>query len=355
MTIETATSLSPEAAHPEVPPLHMATREQWQDNIANRQGIARDGRSSNVLEPERTPEAAQHPAADMDAVDQELSTTHKWYKETFWEEYKVKFAQGLFLGTNLRYIPHSVASRIVPALESTGVGLVDPRVMNAKIGAGASASYSPAEDRIRLRLNANPSRYELDTAHELYHKLSGGTFVTNPEVTDYVERWRGGYTNVPEKGNTLSTHLNLDEAIIHQLALGTLTRDFETLDPDERFDGNRDQYIRRKVVAIFVNESHGIIDVKTLTNAVFEDSGVEGSTGLRRQLVKEAVTAYGWGALRRLETLCNYAYSGLTDNIDDKGRKVLQEEILNRIHPPQFDEAGNIVGLGTIDVEGIHF
>jgi hypothetical protein len=317
-------------------------REQWQANMAVRQGIG-DGPNANLREPLRP----RGPIAYLKQVRQGegLSGQHRRL-EAFWPHFKAEFAKDVRRGIQEGYIPHYVDERIGPALEKTGVRVVDSYILDPE-DRGHSATYTPGIDEVRMRPAKDIARHVLDVAHEFYHKLSGGTFQVDPKNPKEIYRRRGGYNSFQQKeAAERHGHRNVDEVAIHQLALGTMTGDFETLDPDKRADGNMDQYTRRKIVATFVDMAGGAIKVRSLTNAVFEDSGPEGSSELRRRFVRETVNAYGWGALRKLETLCDSAEKMTPD--------MLQSEILDRIQPPLFDTEGTIVRQGKIEVEGMH-
>jgi hypothetical protein len=316
---------------PESQDLQLVSRDEWQTNVSARQGIG-DGPNANLLEPLRQYQKGDGPIEYLRQVRQGLGEQHRRL-EAFWPDFKTGFARGVCRGIQEGYIPPYVEERIAPTLEKTGVGLADPRVIDPE-NQGFSAVYNPHIDQFRMKPAKDPSRYELDATHELYHKLSGGTFQADPKNPQHIQRQRGGYNSFPRTNGRESEHRNVDEVTIHQLALGTITGDFETLDPDKRADGNMDQYTRRKVIATFVDRAGGAIDVRSLTKAGFEDSGPDGSTELRRQLVGETVTAYGWGALRKIETLCNYAEQVAPDT--------LRQEVLGRIQPPQFDEVGSV-------------
>lgn len=85
--------------------------------------------------------------------------------------------------------------------------------------------------------------------------------------------------------------------------------------------------------------------MKTVTKAFFEDTGPEGSTQSRRQLVREVSQAYGPGALNKLDKLMD-----LTDMI---GNNRFDEIIFSRIHPPEVDDQGRVLKQGYIDTENL--
>jgi len=99
------------------------------------------------------------------------------------------------------------------------------------------------------------------------------------------------------------------------------------------------------VFAEFIGRSQGAIDMKTVTKAFFEDTGPEGSTQSRRQLVREVSQAYGPGALNKLDKLMD-----LTDMI---GNNRFDEIIFSRIHPPEVDDQGRVLKQGYIDTENL--
>lgn len=333
----------------EVQSTQLATREQWQENVATRHGIG-VGQSANVLEPVRLYQKGDGVLAYLRQAREGLGVHQRDFEES-WPEFKNRFAEGVQRGIVEGYIPPFVQTRVEPALERTGVGLVDTRIIDGMYR-GASAFYNVYADQFRMKPTEHPGLRDLNASHELFHKLAGGTFERDPTAPDQIHRHRTGYNNISDREGWASKHLNLDEVVAQQLALGVVTGDFETLDPDRRADGNKGYYVRRKIVASFVDRAQGAIQVRTLTKAAFEDTDPDGGYELRRQLVQEVVAAYGWGAMQKLEALCDYAYSGLGTDADAEER--VDPAILDRIHPPQFDDEGNIVQWGRIDIEDVH-
>ncbi len=51
---------------------------------------------------------------------------------------------------------------------------------------------------------------------------------------------------------------------------------YEIIDPDERIADQGTYFLDRKVLALFIKGSNGVINLRTMTNAFFEDSGPEG-------------------------------------------------------------------------------
>lgn len=320
----------------------LATREQWQTDVATRQGIG-GGPNANLREPMLLYREGEGPLAYLRQVHQGLGKHHRRLRERL-PVLKMEFAAGVRRGIQEGYVPAYVADRIEPALEQTSVRLADPRVIDPQ-KKDIRATYDPTTDEIRLRPTspARPGMDLLDFNHEVYHKISGGTFTGDHKG---ILRLRAGYNNYESTEGTKPGHPNIDEAIVHHLALSNIVGGFGELDPDRRTDVNTGHYTRRKVLAAFVDRARGTVHVQSLTNGFFEDAGPGGSTELRRRLVRETVRAYGWGALRKLEALCEYAGQVPAGE--------LQQEVLDRIQPPQLDEAGNIVRQGNIDIPGPH-
>jgi hypothetical protein len=127
--------------------------------------------------------------------------------------------------------------------------------------------------------------------------------------------------------------------------MGILTGDFETFDPDQRADGDRVYYRYRKVLATFINRSGGVVHVRTFTNGYFEDTGPEGGTKERRQLIREAREASGPGAMTKLDKLFD-----LSDLVDDAR---FDEVVLSRIHPLELDEQRHVVKQGYINTQNL--
>lgn len=176
----------------------------------------------------------------------------------------------------------------------------------------------------------------LDLAHESTHQMSGGTFSAG-------ERMRTGFSN-ESRGE--QKRVTLTEIATHHVALGILTGDFETFDPDKRADKNRTHYLDRKVYTMALEGSNGVMQVRSLTRALFEDSGPEGSTHFRRVLVGEATDAFGARALHKIQELTDYAYKlyGLVDM-----------KLISKYIQPPVVENGKVVVQGVLDVEAAEY
>jgi hypothetical protein len=261
-----------------------------------------------------------------------------------WPHFKKLFINGVTKGIEQGYIPAAVRDRLEAALNQTRVRAVDAVVMDAHAG-GLAGYYRSETDEVGIRhdIPTGGREYHSTLTHEVKHKVSGGTFKQSTPQDPHHFRSRVGYSN--ELPDGVYTRTGLNEAVTQHLAMGCLTDDFETFDPDERADGNRTYYRYRKVVATFINGARGLIDVKTVTNGFYEDSGPGGSTQDRIKLIRETVQAYGWGALAKLEKLCELA------DIVDAGR--FEQIVLSRIHPAQVDENGNVLAKGYIDTKNL--
>lgn len=275
--------------------------------------------------------------------NRDLSKSHQGLHEA-WPKFRETFVRGIKKGIEQGYIPTKVADRLESALNKTSVRVTDSAVLDT-YDHQMSAYYRNDHDEIGIRHNIEEigGKYQHSLAHEFTHKVSGGTFKSPEDDSTEYNRPRVGFST--EIKPEVLNRTGLNEAVTHHVTLGILTGDFETFDPDERQDGNKTYYDYRKVLATFINRSRGLIDVKTITNGFFEDTGPEGSTEARRKLIREVNQAYGPRALTKLDKLLNLTDSLSTDRID--------EIILSRIHPPEIDEQGNINARGRIDTENL--
>jgi len=260
-----------------------------------------------------------------------------------WPHFQETYVAGFRKGVELGYIPASAEGRLEAALTRTSVRVADSAVLDTY--GPMAAYYRNDHDEIGIRHDIEKigENFQDNLAHEFTHKISGGTFKT-PEIDNTeFNRSRVGFSTEfrPEVVN----RTGLNEAVTQHVTLGIITGDFETLDPDTRADKDNSYYGYRKVLSEFVGRSRGLIDLKTITNAFFEDAGPDGGIQSRRQLVKEVRQAYGPGALSKLEKLM-----GLADMI---GSDRFDEIIFSRMHPPELNEHGGVVKQGFIDTKNL--
>jgi len=121
--------------------------------------------------------------------------------------------------------------------------------------------------------------------------------------------------------------------------------DFETVDPYKRHDGNYTFGWERTVLSAFLEGAHGLIDVKSLSDAYYEDSGPEGSIMARKKMMGQIRSAYGSGALKALEELMGM-------NCIENSRQ--RHSILAAaITSSTLDSDGKVTALGKIDASQI--
>jgi hypothetical protein len=309
--------------------------------------------SISQLSTEQIDEEAQLAAAHLGLISdtfikemidaRDISSSHQALIE-IWPTFKETFLDGIEKGIAEGYIPADVISRLGPGLTKTSVRIADAAVLWA-FGA-ISAYYSDEYDEIGVRHDVTKAgeKYIDNLAHEFIHKISGGTFISPDKGSTKYSRARVGYSTsstIPEDINKIG----INEAVTQHLALGVLTGDFETVSPEKRDDGDKIYKEYRKILATFIDRSMGLVNLKTITNGFFEDSGPKGSTELRRKLVRETKNAYGAGALNKLDKLME-----LSDIV--KAEK-FDEIILSRIHPPKLDASHNIIEKGYIDTSNL--
>ncbi len=272
----------------------------------------------------------------------DISESHQGLLEA-WPHFQETYVQGVKNGVELGYIPKSVEDRLEAALTKTTVRVADSAVLDAY--GSMTAYYRNDHDEIGVRHDIQEvgEGFHDNLTHEFTHKVSGGTFKTPETDSTEFKRSRVGFST--ELKPEVLNRTGLNEAVTHHVTLGILTGDFKTLDPDKREDKDNTYHSYRKVLAEFVDRSRGLIDIKTVTNAFFEDTGPEGGTQSRRKLVQEVKQAYGPGALNKLDKLMD-----LTDMI---GSERFDEIIFSRIHPPELDEQGHVVKQGYIDTKNL--
>lgn len=270
--------------------------------------------------------------------NRDISESHQGLLDA-WSHFNEAYVKGVKNGVELGYIPKIAEDRLEAALTKTSVRVMDAAVLDTY--GPMTAYYRNDHDEIGVRHDVQETgeSFHENLAHEFTHKISGGTFKP-PEAgsTDCIRQRVGFSTEMkPEALNKTS----LNEAVTHHVTLGILSGDFETVDPDKRGDKDNTYYGYLKVFAEFISRAQGIIGMKTVTNALFEDTGPQGGTQSRRQLILEGSRAYGQGALNQLVKLMD-----LTDII---GNDRYDEVIFSRIHPPELDEKGQVIKQGYID------
>ena len=281
------------------------------------------------------------PAILADPVIQEylekrdLSDAHTQLVEAWPKACRI-VTEGVRRGIAEGYIPADVMQRLDDALQRTTVRVVDEAILSYY--ASASAYYQNTTDEIGLvhDTKSEENFYVENSVHELLHKLSGGTFwegktdsdATEPKHTETKHyRPRVGFATMQGSGKA-QTREGLNEAVTQHMTAAFMSGDFETLDPDQRTDGNNIYYGYRKVLAALVERSGGQIDQKMVMNAYFEDTGAEGAITARMQFIRGIYKAYGSGALRKIDELMRSSETCL--NVGE-----LEERVLQCIVPPQ--------------------
>jgi hypothetical protein len=267
--------------------------------------------------------------------------------EQAWPDFLDKYRHGLDKGIVLGYVPNDRRQVLEQAARKSAFRVVDAAILEASCP-GMQAYYSNAKDEIgisHLAVARDDDLY-IPLAHELTHEISGGTFLTQPEQVAY--RIRVGYDTEIRPNENAREKFN--EFLTQHVTMGILTGDFVTLDPDKRPDGDKTYYEARKTGAAFVEKSGGIIDIKTLINGFFEDTTQSGGLEHRRQMIKQTRLAYGKGVIRKLEALAELAENVAMLSWAAPLSEKLEELVFSRIHSPVFDDNGEIIKTGEIDL-----
>jgi hypothetical protein len=295
------------------------------------------GESSPLLD-DRRPAIMADPQVQAYLDSRDISGSHQELVEA-WPRCAAEFTEGLHHGIELGYIPPEVEARLADTLHKTTIRMKDAAFFDDYV-----AAYSNSSDEVGLRHDFQAFGETIDgmVIHELTHKISGGSFALDAQSPE-AYRNRVGFGTEMYPDHIVRTGLN--EAVTEHIATAMLHGDFETLDPDQRRDGGRAYYEYRKLLATFVERSNGLMSVKTLTHAFYEDTGSDGSTTSRRKLVAETVQAYGYGALAKFDMLCESCH------VVDVAH--LEDTLLSRIHPQQHDAAGKVISRGWIDTSNL--
>ncbi len=273
----------------------------------------------------------------------DCSDNHRGLVET-WPSFKESLTIGVRSGISQGYIPAAAGDRLDPALKYTSVRIVDTALIDT-ITPMSNAYYRNDRDEIGLKAQESTinQQYEGPLIHEFVHKLSGGTFIINDRMPSIHNRPRVGFST--ELKPYTYTHVGLSEAVTEHLAMSITNGDFGIFDPDLRKDDELVYYNYRKILATFTERSGGVIDVKTLTNALFEDTEPGSHPTNRKELAKQFYSAYGPGALRKLDELLTAS--------DLVGKAKLNEFILQRIKPPIVNADGVVITKGYLDTENL--
>ncbi len=262
-------------------------------------------------------------------------------------EISERFKIGVRLGVEKGYLPQQALGRLDNTVGQTAIRVVGHSIGNAagqydsdtaiiKIGAG----FSEVDDK----------EIAETLVHELQHDLSGGTF--RKTADGKVMRTRTGLSGQLKDGKQ-GWHMALTEAIntYHEQAI--MTGDFEILDPgDDRHATS--YYGIRKLLAVAIEKSGGVMDIKTLSRASFEDTSQNVNTSDRRAMVGQWRRSYGLGSLRKFDHLCQAAqhldssyFSGPTE----PEYYSMLNDLADRIHPPILDTDGTVIKPGFIDIQ----
>lgn len=274
--------------------------------------------------------------------NRDISGSHQELVEG-WPNFQKVFTSGVENGVEQGYVPAIVNDRVKDTLHKTGIRLIDGAIMYTY--GPLLAFYKPESDEIGVRhdLEALGESLEINLTHELIHKISGGTFRMPKVGSIEYTRLRAGLSSYKKSG--ILNRVGLNEAVTQHVALGVMTGDFATLDPDKRADRDTGYFGYRKILAAFIGRSQGVVDAKTVTNAYFEDTGPQESFDLRRKLVREVTAAYGSGALSKLNTLM--------DLVGTVEKSRLEELVISRIQPTVLDDQGHIVTKGSLNIENL--
>lgn len=301
--------------------------------------------------PTETVRSDPHVQEFIIARRQKIVTNNVLFRDTYPKVMEI-FEAGLQEGHKLGYIPDEVdEDRIFDTLSGVGIQLVDAPIINEEHNQPVSGDYSGPLDLIRLNADNNPFELRDTAIHELRHRIGGGTFIGKAVLAGLSKDGDLEYFPVPvvlrhrtgfqQKGR----HRGTDEALVEHTTQAILHGEWDILDPTRRTEMPSTYVAERVMLADFIEKSSGIIDFKKLMRANFEDTEPQGRFPERRAMLRQARQAYGPGAYHKLDKLMEFA----RDNHPDLEDKKQLRPILNRIHPPIFDEHGNMTKQGWID------
>lgn len=268
------------------------------------------------------------------------------------------FIKGVREGRELGFIPDEVTDeRIEDSVATVGVTVTDSSLLDEGHEDGAYGTYDQEDDTVRVSSDINCEKRFSTVIHELRHRLSGGTFrktIVKHYTSDTLNQdGQLEYKLTPVYFRTRTgfqerdRHRALDEALVEHTTLSIMNGDWETLDPDEREDDGV-YHVERFALSELIKRSNGILDLKTMMRASFEDTTPHGNTLERRRMMRQFRHAFGAGAAHKFDRLVDQLEKELDK---DHSNEHIDKFLADHIHSPEVDEHGNITKSGWIDVD----
>ncbi len=205
--------------------------------------------------------------------------------------------------------------------------------------------YSPGLNQIEMlkSYEFDSDLYERILVHERLHAVSGGTYRSDTDELSSF-RTRTGFSQDlhPDKNdNIAATNVALNEAITEHLTRAIIEGEWEALNPLDRGNYIHDySYLTERILLDdLIKKSYGIIDLRTITKAYFEDTETGAELKHRRAMIREFRTAYEDGTLRKFQKLCE---------LNNRSTSCADSEFKKMIHTPTLDENGNVIKKGYI-------
>ena len=246
---------------------------------------------------------------------------------------------GIEVGKSSGYIPEEVDDRrIEESLYLTDIQVSDEGLIRSR----RDGDYDMGTDAIKL---GSPTGTVRTLAHETDHKRAGGTFKKVASGSGFKTiRTRSGFQN-----RTISrargavryefSHTALDEGIREHITSSIIDGEWDIIAPSKRtvdFDSCTPE---RSLIAELIEKSGGIIDLKTICSASFEDTTHRGTMPLRREMIRQIREAYQPATLRVFDRLCDLAVDASEADL---------AEMKGLIYAPEFDENGKVTKKGWI-------
>lgn len=251
-----------------------------------------------------------------------------------WPETVHLVKAGFTKGRTLGYIPEELTDEeIDDRLSSVVIQLRDPLLTESSIG-----YYDLEEDYVTLQVKDPADKLRV-LVHELRHRISGGTF---KKTGGLIQRERAGFQSPNKKEGGLHNN-RFDEAVNEHITTSLINGNWDVMDPTKRKDGG--YWLERYVLSSLIDKSGGLIDIKTITRAGFEDTTPEGGVVRRREMMQQFLSAYQPGTIKRFETGLR-----MINKYCDKYHELPKNQ-LDFIVPPVFDEAGKVISKGYLDLE----
>jgi len=259
------------------------------------------------------------------------------------------FTKGVKYGMKIGFIPSYVGKRLPNLFTKapTRVFSTTPQIKEDAV----KAFYDEYDNTFNVAGNLSREYIRTRLPHEWQHQIEGGAFIEKEGAFANLRRIRVGFGLAKQEEGDYTNRYLTDTITEHKTA-AIMDGDFETIDPDLRAGDNRSYRNMRKMFGVFIDKSGGIVQLKTVCRASFEDNvGPDATYVDRKAMIRQFTTAYApseyKGKLYSVKNSINRLLGALED--DTTVTRKLFDALADCIVPPELDEQGNVLKKGWID------